>query len=117
MVAVKVLLAFVGRPSHGSHLRRTWNVAHWWMGRLLLLLGIVLVYDGLLLYRNGRSKSWIAQCLRPQSSVSMHVAVHSLWEQRLRAVHNKEVQHGRCSRWQLSCKPCTLCRPSIISVC
>lgn len=62
MVAVKVLLAFVGRPSHGSHLRRTWNVAHWWMGRLLLLLGIVLVYDGLLLYRNGRSKSWIAQC-------------------------------------------------------
>ena len=56
MVGVKVLLAFVGRPSHASHLRRTWNVAHWWMGRLLLLLGIVLVYDGLLLYRSGRSK-------------------------------------------------------------
>ena len=56
MVGVKVLLAFVGRPSHGSHLRRTWNVAHWWNGRLLLLLGIALVYDGLLLYRSGRSK-------------------------------------------------------------
>ncbi|CAL5219481.1 g1319 [Coccomyxa viridis] len=55
---IQVLLAFVGRPSHGSHLRRTWNVAHWWMGRLLLLLGIVLVYDGLLLYRNGRKDQW-----------------------------------------------------------
>ncbi len=74
MVAVKVLLAFVGRPSHGSHLRRTWNVAHWWNGRLLLLLGIVLVYDGLLLYRHGRSKSQILTMLRLQSSAAMHVS-------------------------------------------
>jgi len=27
-------------------------MAHYWNGRLLLLLGIALVYDGLLLYRS-----------------------------------------------------------------
>lgn len=51
---VKVATAFIGRPSLDSRFRRSWNVAHWWNGRLLLLLGIALIYDGLLLYRSGK---------------------------------------------------------------
>ena len=97
MVGVKVLLAFVGRPSHKSHLRRTWNVAHWWNGRLLLLLGIVLVYDGLLLYRHGKSKPQTSALLSFNSSASVPAIAHAVqrglvWD----------ITPVLCHRWQAS---------------
>ena len=52
---MQVVTAFTGRPSLSSRYRRIWNVAHWWNGRLLLLYGIGLIFDGLLLYRSGPS--------------------------------------------------------------
>ncbi|BDA49891.1 probable cytochrome b561 and DOMON domain-containing protein At3g25 [Coccomyxa sp. Obi] len=50
----QVLAAMVKRPSQASRYRRAWNVAHTWTGRLLLLLGIALIFDGLLLYHSGQ---------------------------------------------------------------
>ncbi|CAL8465580.1 g5116 [Coccomyxa elongata] len=50
----QVLVAMVKRPSQASRYRRAWNVAHVWTGRLLLILGIVLIFDGLLLYHSGQ---------------------------------------------------------------
>lgn len=56
VVLLQVLAAMVKRPSQASHYRRAWNVAHVWTGRLSLILGIVLIFDGLLLYHSGQRK-------------------------------------------------------------
>ena len=53
----------MGRPHLDSSYRRSWNAAHWWNGRLLLLLGIVQIYDGLLLYRSDAGIAYHVQML------------------------------------------------------
>ncbi|CAK0760549.1 hypothetical protein CVIRNUC_002780 [Coccomyxa viridis] len=55
---LQVAFALIGRPHLDSSYRRSWNAAHWWNGRLLLLLGIVQIYDGLLLYRSDAADQW-----------------------------------------------------------
>jgi uncharacterized membrane protein len=45
-LATQMLLG-IARPGKASHLRRTWNLAHWWNGRAVLAIGIANVYVGL----------------------------------------------------------------------
>ncbi|EIE22951.1 hypothetical protein COCSUDRAFT_41963 [Coccomyxa subellipsoidea C-169] len=54
LAGMQVLSAMVKRPGKASPYRRTWSVAHIWTGRLLLIVGIVLIFDGLLLYHSGK---------------------------------------------------------------
>lgn len=59
---MQVLAAMVKRPGQASRYRRAWNVAHTWTGRLLLIMGIALIFDGLLLYHSGKRESSLQCC-------------------------------------------------------
>ena len=47
---MQVIIAFALRPKAFSHLRRYWNVAHWNLGRVVLVMGIVNLYIGMHAY-------------------------------------------------------------------
>lgn len=40
VVVVQVVLAFLIRPPPDSHMRKYWNIGHYWWGRLILVVSL-----------------------------------------------------------------------------